>query len=60
MRAREIKCTERGAKSEQRKKGAVHVMANHFPLEKSQDLLLWHQGNGWCGADMLLWLAVLV
>lgn len=44
------------------KRGAIDVMANHFPSNRvrSSSLMQQHQGNGWCGADMLLWLVVLV
>lgn len=47
---------------ENEKWGAIDVMANHFPLNRVRSSLLMqrHQGNGWCGADMLLLLAVLV
>lgn len=33
-----------------------------FPSNRvrSSSLMRQHQGNGWCGADMLLWLAMLV
>lgn len=47
-------------KKRKQKRGVGYVLANHFPFKQSQGLLQQHQGNGWCGADMLLWLAVLV
>lgn len=44
------------------REGTIDVMANHFPSDRvrSSSLMQRHQGNGWCGADMLLCLAMLV
>lgn len=45
-----------------RREGPVDVTANHFLLNRVRNLPLMqrHQGNRWCGADMLPCLDVLV
>lgn len=45
-----------------RREGTVDVMANHFLSNRVRDssLMQRHQGNRWCGADMLLCLDMLV
>lgn len=60
-RLRVQKQTARGevsqrAGSNKRGEETADVMANHFPSNRvgNSSLMQRHQGNGWCGADMLL------
>lgn len=56
----EVFLSEQAATSKEKtrrtwKPGAADVTANHFPWNRvrSSSLMQRHQGNGWCGADML-------